>query len=262
MSPARSCAVSSTSLRPGRGRRARRPRSLGPRSSRRAPGAAPSRGSPAASSSSSGSTYGGFETTRSNGPVEPSSRSPCTSSTCEAGALARSPRPARARPRDVDRGHPRARVLVGDRQRDRPRAGSDVEHPRRSSHAGEQRQAALDGVSVSGRGMSARAVDRQRQPAEAPLAERRTASGSRAARRATSSSKRVRVDPRRVARRVQLRPRDAERRARRGARRRCAGRARPPRPGAPPRRRRRPRGFKRARPTRAPAAAPRPRAPR
>ena len=80
------------------------------------------------------STYGGFETTRSNGPSRPASRSVSTSSTVEpvgGGVLARE----RERVgRDVGRVDARVRELVLQRQRDRARAGADVERraaPRR-----------------------------------------------------------------------------------------------------------------------------------
>ena len=51
--------------------------------------------------------------------------------------------------RDVDRGHPRARMLVGDCKRDRAGAGADVEHGRCVA-ALEQREAPLDDGTGSG----------------------------------------------------------------------------------------------------------------
>ena len=72
--------------------------------------------------------------------------------------------------RDVDRGDARARVLVGDRQRDRARAGADVEDAR-SLEAAQVRERPLDDdLRLRPRDQRA-AVDRQREPPEAPLAE-------------------------------------------------------------------------------------------
>ena len=90
-----------------------------------------SRTSGSSVSISSGSTYGGFETTRSYGPPAgprggrarrsvDASASPVRSAFSAASASASA--------RDVDRGHARARMLVRDRERDRARAGADVEH--------------------------------------------------------------------------------------------------------------------------------------
>ena len=71
---------------------------------------------------------------------------------------------------DVDRRHPRARVLVGDRERDRAGARADVEHARRVA-AGEQAQGPLDeDLRLGSRDQRAR-VDRERQAPEPPLAE-------------------------------------------------------------------------------------------
>ena len=81
-------------------------------------------------SRSPSATYGGFETTASTGPDTGSSRSPSSHSTASprraplARATASAPR-ARLR-----RHHPQVGPLVGQRQRDRPRPGADVDHPR------------------------------------------------------------------------------------------------------------------------------------
>ena len=71
---------------------------------------------------------------------------------------------------DVDAGHPCPWVLVGDRERDRPGAGADVEHGWRLCSV-EQCQAALHDDLGLGPGDQSAPVDRERQPAEAPLAE-------------------------------------------------------------------------------------------
>ena len=64
----------------------------------------------------------------------------------------------------------RARMLVGDRERDRARAGADIEHRGRVEPA-EQLEAALDDDLRLGPGDEDAPVDLQRQPPEAPLAE-------------------------------------------------------------------------------------------
>ena len=80
---------------------------------------------------SAASTYGGFETTRSQAPSgSPSKRSCRQSSTARPVRATFSAASASASVGAVDPGHDRTRVLVGDRERDRARAGADVEHAR------------------------------------------------------------------------------------------------------------------------------------
>ena len=84
-------------------------------------------------------------------------------------------------------GHPRARVLVGDRERDRARPRADVEHARRIAPASSA-QAALD-ERLGLRSRDQRApVDGEREPAEAPFAEDVLERLTRA-RRATSAAR-------------------------------------------------------------------------
>ena len=67
-------------------------------------------------------------------------------------------------------GHARVGLLVRDRERDRARAGADVEHAGLLD-AVEEREAALDDDLGLGPRDQRPAVDVQRQPPEAPLAE-------------------------------------------------------------------------------------------
>ena len=164
--------------------RARRPRS---RPCRRAPRAAPSRAPPAGARRARPArrTAGSRRRGPTAPPGGPSKRSCCASSTVEAGAGQRSRARARARRRGVDAGDARARVLVGDRERDRAGARADVEHARLLA-AREQREAALD----HDLGLGPRHERPRGRPsasaAGSPTRRARTASGSRAARRATS----------------------------------------------------------------------------
>ena len=61
-------------------------------------------------------------------------------------------------------------MLVGNRERDRARSGSDVEHPRRALPLQELEAALDDDLSLGPRHECAR-IGLQRQPPEAPFAE-------------------------------------------------------------------------------------------
>ena len=73
--------------------------------------------------------------------------------------------------RDVGRHDPRAVVLVGDRERDRARAGADVEDERLRRRPRDVVECALDDGLGLRAGYEHSRVDAQRQPPEAPLAE-------------------------------------------------------------------------------------------
>ena len=156
---------------------------------RRARPAAPSRAPPARALTLVGRTYGGLETTRSNGPPEPGHEVPLeeVDAVVEPGRSRFPGRRARAR---RARGRvPTTRapgMLVGDGERDRARAGADVEERAAPRARDSARGRARRPISVSGRGMSARGSTFSVEPAEAPLAEQYR-SGSRVARRSTSS---------------------------------------------------------------------------
>ena len=116
-----------------------------------------SRTSGSSAASSPASTYGGFETTRSNGPSRPASRSPSRNSTASAvrlGVLLRQLESARRDVRGVDAG---ARAVPA-RSRARSRR---CPYRRRRPGATRSRRAAArqrsTTISVSGRGTSARA---------------------------------------------------------------------------------------------------------
>ena len=120
---------------------------------------------------SSSRTYGGFDTTRSQGP---------SGKPVETGRRERSRRRvrfgprSRARPRarrpSVDRRDARPRCFVGDRERDRPASGADVENARLGDPV-DPRQAALDDDLRLGSRNEHPRVDARRQPAKSPFAE-------------------------------------------------------------------------------------------
>ena len=72
--------------------------------------------------------------------------------------------------RDVDRGHARARMLVRDRERDRPRAGADVQHARLLEPRDVGERPLDDNLRLRPRDQRA-PVDCEREPPETPLAE-------------------------------------------------------------------------------------------
>ena len=123
-----------------------------------------------ASASSCSKTYGGFETTRSNGPPRSPPKSWRSRRTSRPGSVG-----VRARDRErvvggVDRRHARTGMLVGDRQRDRSGARAGVEHLRGVDSSQELEAALHDRLGAGARDQHAR-VDRERQPAEPPLPE-------------------------------------------------------------------------------------------
>ena len=257
VSPARSCAVSSTSAPPGpsdvaRGGRDRLLEAPEDRQVRL----------PVAISGSSGSlsrarTAGSRRRGRTGPSRRPAGR---PGGARRRGPCARgSPRPARARPRRRRCRDPGARMLVGDRERDRPRSRCRRRRPAaRRGPAISARQRSTT-ISVSGLGMSARrstvSVSRRKPHSPSDVLERLAAlRGAQPAPRA----RRGRRFPR------SRRAPTARRRATCATRISASVRG----SGTPAASRRAStaatatRGFKRARPTRAPAAAPRPRAPR
>ena len=113
-----------------------------------------------------------METTRSNGPSRPAEQVARAQldPTAQAGA-----RQVLARERErvlgaVDRDDRDARVLVGDRERDRAGARADVEHTRRLKLP-QVIEAALDDHLGLGPGNERPPVHREGQPPEAPLPE-------------------------------------------------------------------------------------------
>ena len=88
--------------------------------------------------------------------------------------------------RDVDRRDARAGLLVGDRERDRAGSGADVEHGGDCRPSSSARHRSTT-ISVSGRGISARAVDRSVSRRK-PHSPRMYATGSCRSRRASAAS--------------------------------------------------------------------------
>ena len=122
-------------------------------------------------SSSSGSTYGGFEATRSHGPAGRPARTSCSSSSMSRPVRATFSRAsASASPETSIAVTRAASKLVGERQGDRAGAGADVEHPRRLDVT-QPGEAALDHDLRLGPRDQRPLVDREREPAEAPFAE-------------------------------------------------------------------------------------------
>ena len=158
-------------------------------------------------------TYGGFETTRSNGPARPVEERRLDELDRERRAARRSRARARARP-----ARRRSRSRARRAARPRARARSRRSRCRRRRRAARRRpsssaSARSTTISVSGRGTSARASVAERQPPEAPLAEdvRERLAPAAALERARAPAACSSSVERPVVLGVELEPREAER---------------------------------------------------
>ena len=197
--------------RPGRASRRRRAARSG-RRRRVPPRGSHSRTSGSSAASSPASTYGGFETTRSNGPARPASRSPSRNSTSRPFAccvLAGQFERASASCRSQATRAPGRSCAIASAIAPPPVPTSTTRGESMPSSRARQRSTT---ISVSGRGTSARAsvFSVSRRKSQSPSTY---ASGSRFPRRWTSprAARALGVGQRAVVLGVELDPREAER---------------------------------------------------